>query len=157
LSVDLQTLTCEPARTSEKALIRIQSDGWKYDFNNKSATVFLTSLRTEALAPEATFTQCCVNCAAIMRTDCQIDVSDLIAASSDCVVCAFLLRAAEPHWRHENRGCYITRDKSALTIGDDGRRFLGLGTTLGKCISPICTTQTTYLLRPFFVRVLGCA
>jgi hypothetical protein len=114
--------------------MRIQSPGWKYGFDNKSATVLLTSLRTDALAPEATFTHCCVKCAAIMRTDCQIDVSDFSAASSDCVVCAFLLRAAEPHWLHKNRGCYITRDKSALTIGDDGRRFLRLGTTLGKCI-----------------------
>jgi hypothetical protein len=132
--VDLQTLTNDPAGASKVALMQIQSDGWKYGFDNKFATAFLTSLRTDALAPEATFTQCCVNCAAIMRTDCQINVSDLSAASSDCVVCAFLLRAAEPHWRHENRGCYITRDKSALTIGDDGRRFLRLGTTLGKCI-----------------------
>jgi hypothetical protein len=114
--------------------MRIQSDGWKYGFDNKSATVFLTSLRTDALAPEATFTQCCVNCAAIMRTDCHIDVSDLSAAGSDCVVCAFLLRAVEPHWRDKNRGCYITRDKSALTIGNDRRRFLRFGTTLGKCI-----------------------
>jgi hypothetical protein len=111
--------------------MRIQSGDWRYDFDNKSATVFLKSLRTDVQAPEATFTHCCVNCAAIMRTDCQIDVSDLSAASSDCVVCAFLLRAAEPYWRHENRGCYITRDRSALTIGDDGRRFLRLGTTLG--------------------------
>jgi hypothetical protein len=93
-----------------------------------------TSLHTDALAPEATFTQCCVNCDAIMHTYCRIDVSNLSAASLECVVCAFLLRAAEPHWRHANRGCYITRDKSALTIGDDGRRFLRLGTTLGKCI-----------------------
>jgi hypothetical protein len=137
--------------------MRIQLDGWKYGFDNKSATVLLTSLPTDLLAPEATFTQCCVNCAAIMRTNCQIYVSDLSAGCSDCVVCAFMLRAAEPHWRHENRGCYITRDKSALTIGDDRRRFLGLGTILGKCISPICTSQATYLLRAFFVRVLGCA
>jgi hypothetical protein len=77
--------------------MRIQSDSWRYDFDNESATVFLTSLRTDALAPEATFTQCCVNCAVIMRTNCQIDVSDLSAASSDCVVCAFLFRAAKPH------------------------------------------------------------
>jgi hypothetical protein len=119
--------------------------------------VFLTSLRTDALAPEATFTQCCVNCAAILRTDCQIDASDLIAASSDCVVCAFLLRAADPHLRHDNRGCSITRDKSALTIGGDGRRFLQLGSTLGKCIRSPCTSQATYLLRAFFVRILGCA
>jgi hypothetical protein len=137
--------------------MRIQLDGWKYGFDNKSATVFLTSLRTDTLAPKTAFTQCCVNCAAIMRTDCKIDVSDLSAASSDCVVCAFLLRAAEPHWRHENRGYYITRDKSALRIGDYARRFLRLGTTLGKCIHPICTSQATYLLRAFFVRVLGCA
>jgi hypothetical protein len=114
--------------------MRTQSDGWEYGFDNKSATVILRSLRTDALVPEVTFTQCCVNCAAIVRTNCQIDVSDLGAASPDCVVCAFLLRAAEPHWRHQNRGCYITRDKSALTIGDHGRRFLRLGTTLGKCI-----------------------
>jgi hypothetical protein len=114
--------------------MRIQSDGWQYGFDNKSATVFLTSLRTDALVPEATFTHCCVNCAAIMRPDCQIDVSDLSAASPGCVVCAFLVRAAEPHWPHENRACYITRDKSALTIGDDRRRFLRLGTTSGKCI-----------------------
>jgi hypothetical protein len=114
--------------------MQIQLDGWEHDFDNKSATVLLTNLRTDVLAPEATFNQCCVNCAAIMRTDCQIYVSDLSAACSDCVVCAFLLRAAEPHWRHENRGRYITRDKSALTIGDDGPRFLRLGTTLGKCI-----------------------
>jgi hypothetical protein len=92
-----------------------------------------------------------------MHTHCQINVSDLSAASPGCVVCAFLLRAAEPHWRHENRGCYITRDKSALRIGDDGRRFLLLGTSLGKCIQPIFTGQETYLLRAFFVRVLGCA
>jgi hypothetical protein len=114
--------------------MRIQLDGWGYGFDNKSARVFLTSLRTDALAPEATFTQCCVNCAAIMRSDCQIDVSDLSTASLDCIVCAFLLRAAKPLWRHKNRGCYITRDKSALTIGDDACRFLRLGTTLGKCI-----------------------
>ncbi|KAF2820942.1 hypothetical protein CC86DRAFT_374182 [Ophiobolus disseminans] len=52
-----------------------------------------------------------------MRTDCQINVSDLSAASSDCA-------------HHENRGCYINRNKSALTIGEDGHRFLRLGTTL---------------------------
>ncbi|KAF2819854.1 HET-domain-containing protein, partial [Ophiobolus disseminans] len=67
-----------------------------------------------------------------MRTDCQINVSDLSAASSDCAVCASLLRAAKPHWHHENRGCYINRNESALTIGEDGRRFLRLGTTLGS-------------------------
>jgi hypothetical protein len=137
--------------------MQIQSNSWKYGFDNKSATVFLTSLRTDALAPVATFTQCCVNCAAIVRTNCQIDVSNLSAASSDCLVCAFLLRAAEPHRRHDSRGCYITRDKSALTIGEDRRRFLRLGTTLGKCIEPISTSQATYLLRASFVRVLGCA
>jgi hypothetical protein len=64
-----------------------------------------------------------------MRSDCQIDIFDISAAKSDCVVCAFLLRAAQPHFYHENRGCYITRYKSALTIGDDRRRFLQLGTT----------------------------
>jgi hypothetical protein len=136
--------------------MRIQSDSWIYGFDNKFATAFLTSLRTDALAPKATFTQCCVNCAAIMRTDCQIDVSDLSSGNSDCVVCALLLRAAELHWRHRNRVCYITRENSALTIGDDKRRFLRLGTTLGKCI--------TYLHEPsdllttcVFVRVLACA
>jgi hypothetical protein len=114
--------------------MRIQPDDWEYGFDSEFATEFLTSLRTDALATEATFTQCCVNCAAIMRTDRHISVCDLGAGNSDCVVCAFLLRAAEPHWRHKNRGCYISRDKSALTIGGDGRRFLRLGTTLGECI-----------------------
>jgi hypothetical protein len=84
-------------------------------------------------ATEPTFIQCCVNCAAIMRSDCQIDVSDLSAADSECAVCALLLCASKPHWPHEKRGRYITRDKSALTIGDDGPRFLRLGTTPGQC------------------------
>jgi hypothetical protein len=68
-----------------------------------------------------------------MRSNCEIDVSNLSVAYSDCVVCALLLSASKPHCRHENRGRYITRDKSALTIGDDGRRFLWLGITLGQC------------------------
>jgi hypothetical protein len=114
--------------------MRIQLDDWRYGFDNEFATEFLTSLRTDELTTEAAFTQCCVNCAAIMRTDCHIGVSDLTTSSSDCVVCALLLRAAESHWRHKNRGCYITRDKSVLTIGDDGRQFLRLGATLGECI-----------------------
>jgi hypothetical protein len=79
-----------------------------------------------------------------MRTDCLISVSDLSVASSDCVVCAFLLRAAEPRWRHEYLSRYITRDKSALTIEGYGRRILRLGTTLGKCNESICTSQATY-------------
>jgi hypothetical protein len=111
--------------------MRIQPDDWNYGFDNELATEFLTRLRTDAPATGATFPQCCVNCAAIMRTDCQIDVSDLRAASSNCVVCAFLLRAAKPHWHHKNRGCYITRDQSALTIGVAKRRFLRFSTTLG--------------------------
>lgn len=105
-----------------------------YGFDNEFAMEFLTSLDADALATELTFTQYCVNCVAIMRTDCQIHINDIWATSSHCVVCAFLLRAAETHWRQENRGCYITRDKSALMIGEKGRRFLRLGTTLGKCI-----------------------
>jgi hypothetical protein len=117
--------------------------------------VFLTSLRTDALSLEAAFTQCCVNCAAIIRTDCQIDVSDLGAASPDCVVCASLRRAAELHWHHENRGRHITRDASVLTIGEKGRWFLWLCTTLGKFTQPIGTSQATYCAF-FFVRVLGC-
>jgi hypothetical protein len=86
-----------------------------------------------------------------MRSDCQIDVSDISAAKSDCVVCAFLLCAARPHVHHENRGCYITRDKSALTIGDDRRRFLQLGTTTLRYESG--NSLIVYVL----YRVLGCA
>jgi hypothetical protein len=92
----------------------------------------LKNLRTDVLPTEPTFTQCCINCAAIMRSDCKIDVFDLDAAHPDCVVCTLLLCASKPHWGHERQGCYIARDKSALTIGDDGRRFLRLGTTLGQ-------------------------
>ena len=59
--------------------MRIQSDGWIYGFDNEFAMEFLTSLGTDALATEATLTQYCVNCVAITRTDCQIDISDLSA------------------------------------------------------------------------------
>jgi hypothetical protein len=86
-----------------------------------------------------------------MRSDCQIDISEIGAANSDCIVCAFLLCAAEPHFRHENRGCYITRDKSVLTIGDDRRRFLQLGTITLRYKSG--NSLTVYVL----YRVLGCA
>jgi hypothetical protein len=111
----------------------------------------LGSLSTDALVTEAIFTQCCFNCAAIMHSDCQIEVSDLYAAKSDCGVCALLLRAAEPHWRRSNGSCYITRDESALTIGDDGRRFLRLGTTTPGYKSG--NLLTVYML----CRVLRCA
>jgi hypothetical protein len=124
--------------------MRVQLDAWRYRFDNKSAEVLLTSLPTDILAPEATFARCCANCAAIMRTDCLISFSDLSVASSDCVVCAFLLRAAESHRRHGRFGRDITRDKSALTIGGCGPRILLLGTTLGKCNESIYTSQATY-------------
>lgn len=68
-----------------------------------------------------------------MQLDCCIDVSDLSTANPDCVVCALLARAAEPYWNHKNRGCYITREKSALSIGNDRRHFLRLCITPGQC------------------------
>jgi hypothetical protein len=110
----------------------IQPDRWIYSFDNQSAIVFLKNLRTDALVTETTIQKCCIHCAAIMRSDCQIDISDISAANSDCAVCALLLRAAKPHWRRED--CIITRRKSALAAGYGGPRILRLGTTLGKCI-----------------------
>ena len=101
------------------------------------------------LATESDPTQCCVNCVAIIHTDCHIDVSDLRSANPDCVVCAVLLRAAKPYMNDQEQFRYITRDKTALIVGGNRDRFLRLGTTSGECIQPSCTNKRLTYYVPF--------
>jgi hypothetical protein len=69
-----------------------------------------------------------------MRSDCRIDVSELIVANSDCVICALLLRAARPYLNGKEPPRHITRDKSALIFGYEGPRLLRLGIAPGQYI-----------------------
>jgi hypothetical protein len=128
-----------------------------YNYDNDFAAEFMESSCTDVIATQPDPTQCCVNCVTIINTNCHIDVSDLCSANPDCVVCALLLRAAKPYMNNQEEVHHITRDKTALTIGGNRSRFLRVGTTLGECIHPSCTSKTTYLLHTFSGRVVGCA